>query len=65
MRYPDGSWYEPAINDMLASGYFFLACANGHENDLRAPRDARIMGGNPEPGMCNGPIAIIRSLMGL
>lgn len=65
MYYKDGSTPEPAINDLLVRGYFLVVCSEGHENDLQAPRDATIMGGNPEPGMCDGPAAIIRSLMGL
>lgn len=65
MRYRDGSPYEPGVSDMLVSGYFALFCEGGHENDANAPRDATIMGGNPAPDMCTGPIAVIRSLMGL
>jgi hypothetical protein len=65
MRNKDGTEYEPGISNMLVSGYFVVVCANGHENDVRAPRDATIMGGNPQPGLCDGPLVYIRSLMSL
>ena len=44
MYYKDGSSPEPAINDLFVSGYFTVQCANSHENDVRAPMDATIMG---------------------